>query len=128
MRHRANLPPSSVRNRDIRELSLSNLRKAIRANWVSFPSQIPALPSCRWPGPEHKLVQLYFVMGWSCRQIAARYGMSHQQVRCILNAWRWRAANAGYLQHIPPAETGRRLAELRSSLGVDVVGEPVPAR
>jgi len=97
-------PDPSIRNQDIREIDINNLRKAIRANWVSFPSQVPTFPSCRRPDLEAKVVQLYFVMGWNCVDIAARYGTGYQQVRCILNGWKCRATNAGYIQHIPPAE------------------------
>ena len=103
-RARANWPDPSVRNQNIEEIDISNLGRAIRANWISFPSQVPTFPGCGQPDLQQKLIQLYFVMGWSCANIAARYGLVQDQVRGVLNAWKWRAANAGYLQHIPPAE------------------------
>jgi hypothetical protein len=103
-RFRESLPNSSVRNQNVEEIDISSLSKAIRQNWVSFPSQVPTFPGCGWPNLQHKLIQLYFVMGWSCATIAARYGLARHQVLRILNAWKWRAANAGYIQHIPVAE------------------------
>ena len=116
LRHEAGPPDPSVWNQDIREMDISNLRKAIRANWVSFPSQIPTLPHCGQPGLEHKIVLLYFVMGWNCTRIGARYGLVHLQVRWVLNGWKLRAANAGYIQHIPPMEVNStREAILRRS-------------
>jgi len=122
LRARPSRPDPSVRNQDIREIDINNLRKAIHANWVSFPSQVPTFPSCHRPDLEAKVVQLYFVMGWSCTAIAARYGTGHQQVRCILNAWKCRATNAGYIQHIPPAEV---MGELDDSTSPDASIGPV---
>jgi hypothetical protein len=103
LRGRVN-PDPSVRNRNIEEIDIGDLRRAIRANWISFPSQVPTFPNCYQPDLQHKLVQLYFLMGWSCTNIAARYALPRDRVRGVLNAWKGRAANAGYLQHIPPAE------------------------
>jgi len=109
-------PDPSIRKQEIQEIALSNLRRAIKANWVTFPSQVPTLRQCDQPDLEHKLVLLYFVMGWTCTSIAARYGLAHQQVRHVLNAWKLRAASAGYIQHIPPMEANltRRTIQLRS--------------
>lgn len=86
---------------NIEEIDIKNLRAAIRANWVSFPSQVPTFPSSVYPELQCKLVQLYFVLGWNCADIAARYGLIEQRARDILHAWKWRAANAGYIEHIP---------------------------
>jgi hypothetical protein len=105
---RATRPDPGIRSLSIQEIDIGNLRKAVRANWVSFPSQIPIFPAGRHAHLEPKLVQLYFVMGWSCARIAARYGLAYDQVRHILNEWKWRAANAGYIQHIPCADNGDR--------------------
>ena len=93
-----------VRKQNIQEIEIGILREAIRANWVSFPSQVPTFPNCGLPDLQPKLIQLYFVFGWKCANIAARYGLAQEQVRHILNAWRCRAGSAGYIQHILPAE------------------------
>jgi len=95
-----------ARQQNIEEMDIGRVRAAIRANRASFPSQVPAFPSCGQPELQHKLVQLFFVRGWNCGVIAARYGLTGRRVRSILNAWKWRAANAGYIQHIPPEEAG----------------------
>ena len=91
-----------ARSWNIQDVDIGRLRKAIRMNEVGFPSQIPTFLSAQ-PDLEAKAVQLYFVMGWSCASIAVRYGLTKRLVRSILNTWKVRAANAGYLQHIPPA-------------------------
>ena len=115
LRSRTNRPDPSVRNKNIGEIDISNLRRAIRANWVTFPSQVPTFPTCGQPDLQRKLVQLYFVMGWSCAQIAARYGLVQDRVRAVLGAWKWQAANAGYIQHIPSADVIGQLQPLKSS-------------
>ena len=84
-------------------MTIAELREAIRANWVSFPSQVPAFPTHYRPDVQQKIVQLYFVLGWSCKGIASRYGHTHQWVRQVLNTWKRRAADMGYIQPIPPA-------------------------
>jgi hypothetical protein len=97
------------RQHSVEEIDIKNLRTAIRANWVSFPSQIPVFPSSASPELQSKLVQLYFVLGWNCADIANRYGIVEQRVRDILHGWKFRAANAGYLQHIPPEQAINQL-------------------
>lgn len=108
----ADRPDARIRNRNIAEIDLSNLRRAIRANWISFPSQVPAFPGCGKADLHQKVVQLYFLMGWSCSRIAGRYGLTQDQVRGVLCGWRRHAANAGYLQHIPSIEVMRPLEML----------------
>jgi hypothetical protein len=115
-------PDSKVRDRNIEEIDISNLSKAVRNNWVSFPSKVPTFPGCGWPDLQHKLIQLYFVMGWSCATIAARYGLARHQVLHFLKAWKWRAANAGYIQHIPVAEVLSRWEMWGSSFQSDYRG------
>jgi hypothetical protein len=89
-----------ARNRNIEEADISSVRRAIRANWISFPSQVPTFSGCGQTDVQRKLIQLYFLMGWNCATIAARYGLVPDGVRRILNSWKRRAANAGYLQDI----------------------------
>jgi hypothetical protein len=88
----------------IEELRLDQLRSAIRANRISFPAQVPVFEKHDRPDLQRKIVQLYFVLGWRCNNIAERYGLIRQRVQQILNTWKRRAAETGYLQHIPPAE------------------------
>jgi hypothetical protein len=85
-------------------LSLNSLRAAIRANRVSFPAQVPVFHKHDRPDLQRQMVQLYFVLGWNCDQIADRYGLIRQRVQQILNTWKRRAAQTGYVQHIPEAE------------------------
>ena len=84
-------------------LRLDQLRKAIRGNRVSFPSQVPTFEKHDRPDLQRRLVQLYFVLGWSCEKVAARHGLIHQRVRQILTTWKRRAVAMGYIQYIPAA-------------------------
>ena len=99
---RASVPAAVL---EIGQLSLNDLREAIRCNRVSFPSQVPIFPKHDRPDLQRKMVQLYFVLGWSCGAIARRYGMIRQRVQQILNTWKRRAVEMGYIQHIPEQTT-----------------------
>jgi len=98
----ANRVRPGIRRQSVEQIPNPDLRSAIRANWVSFPSQVPTFPSCGRQDVQRKIAQLYFVSGWRMTAIAARYRLSRQQTRDILDAWKLRAARAGYIQHIPP--------------------------
>jgi hypothetical protein len=87
-----------VSDQNLEEIEMSSLREAIRANWVSFPSQVPTFSPCGQSELQWRAVQLYFVLGWRCAAIAARYGMGQDQVRNILNSWKLRAVRAGFIQ------------------------------
>jgi hypothetical protein len=87
----------------IEELSLAELRRKVRRNRASFPSQVPTFPKHDRPDLQRKLVQLYFLFGWSCNRIALRHGILRQRVQQILSTWKRRAIQMGYIQDIPPA-------------------------
>jgi hypothetical protein len=87
------------------KMRISELRGAIRKNQVSFPSQVPMFPKHDRPDLQRKLAQLYFVLGWSAERIGARYGLGRSRAQQILNTWRRRAVEAGYVQAVPPVET-----------------------
>jgi hypothetical protein len=82
----------------LKETNIADLREAIRANWVSFPSQVPTFPKHDRPDLQRQLAQLYFVLGWNCNDIGARYGLVPARVRQILNMWKHRAVKTGYIQ------------------------------
>lgn len=86
------------------QLRIDQLRQAIRSNWVSFPNPVPTFERHDRADLQWKLVQLYFVLGWSCEAIAARYDLIHQRVRQILKTWKRRAVEMGFVQYIPPPE------------------------
>lgn len=78
------------------------LRTAITRNLVTFPAQIqPFMKRTAGDLPE-RIVQLYFVRGWSVRNICDRYGMSKAMVHKVLAEWRIRAVESGYIQEIEP--------------------------
>jgi len=94
---------SGATETNLREMGIGRLRRAIRRNQVSFPSQVPTFPKHARPDLQRKLVQLYFVLGWSAQRIGARYGLGRSRAQQILNVWRRRAVEMGYVQTIPPA-------------------------
>lgn len=102
-------------NRMIVRLKINALREAIRSNRISFPSQVPVFPKHDRADLQRKVVQLYFLLGWTCGRIGARYGLCHQRVQQILNTWKLRAVQTGYLQVIPQASLIRSLGPLQST-------------
>jgi hypothetical protein len=101
---------------NIERLNIPMLRRAIRANRISFPSQVPVFPKHDRADLQRKMVQLYFLLGWSCSRIGERYNLRRQRVQQILNAWKQRAVQVGYLQAIPPARALRSLRHLPPTL------------
>jgi hypothetical protein len=96
------LPP--LDQNKLNSLRLDQLRVAVRANLVSFPSPVPTFERHDRPDLQWRIVQLYFVLGWGYETIALRYGLVHQRVSQILKTWTRRAIETGYVQYIPPFE------------------------
>lgn len=107
-------PASQFHPPHLGEMDLRDLRKALRANQVSFPSQVPTFTRYDPPDLERKITQLYYLLGWNCGKIGARYGLGSERVREILNTWKRRAVKAGCIQHIPPAEAISQQPMLRT--------------
>ena len=82
---------------------LARLREAIRNRQVSFPSQVPSFPRQYNVEIQWRVVTLYFIRGWTCEQLAARYHVTSSRVRQLLRSWVECAAADGYLQAIPAA-------------------------
>jgi hypothetical protein len=101
-RSRPALPSFDQSNLDT--LRVDQLRAAVRANLVSFPSSVPTFERHDRPDLQWKIVQLYFTRGWGYETIALRFGLVHQRVAQILKTWKRRAIETGYIQHIPPFE------------------------
>jgi transposase-like protein len=49
-----------------------------------------------------RIIQLYFVAGWTVRDISKRYNMTAEMARKSLTEWRIRAISSGYIQEIGP--------------------------
>jgi hypothetical protein len=96
----------------IERLTLNELRRRVRQNRVSFPSQVPTFEKHDRPDVQRKAVQLYFLFGWSCSRIAQRLGLLRQRVQQILSTWKRRAIQMGYIQEIPPAMPSQTVREL----------------
>jgi hypothetical protein len=96
---RPDLPP--LDQGTLNSLRIDQLRAAVRANLVSFPSPVPTFERHDRPDLQWRIVQLYFVFGWGYETIALRYGLVHQRVAQILKTWKRRAIETGYIQHIP---------------------------
>ena len=80
------------------------LRRAVRRNIVSFPSQIQAFLRRPAADMQCRVVLLFFVRGWTSIQIAARLGVPKHVIRGILNEWSVRALALGYIQVIDAEE------------------------
>jgi hypothetical protein len=78
------------------------LRRAIRGNIVSFPSQIPSLPKGSQADMQWRMVLLFFVRGWSVANIAERFHVPRHRVWTLLNGWSVRAMALGHVQVIDP--------------------------
>jgi transposase-like protein len=78
------------------------LRTAITRNLVSFPAQIRSFMKRSSGDLQERIVQLYFVRGWSVRRICERYGLSKAMAHKLLAEWRIRAVESGYIQEIEP--------------------------
>ena len=89
---------------NIEEVGIRGLQKAIRANRVSFPLRVPAFPGCGPLQVQHKIVDLYFLVGWNSTSIAAQYGLTRRQVCDILGRWKRHAVNAGFVHYTPTIE------------------------
>ena len=96
---------------ELDQMRLTHLRKAIRGNRVSFPSQVPLFVRSAPANVQRHAIQLYFLRGWNCGKIARRYGYSRFYIWRIVNQWKQRAVSLGYLHPIPPA-----LADLKEAL------------
>ena len=89
---------------NLSEMPIDELREAVRKNEVSFPAQIPTFPKHDRPDVQRQLVQLYFLMGWSGPKIGVRYGLRRSRVQQILNSWKRRAVELGYIQSVPSVQ------------------------
>jgi hypothetical protein len=96
------------------------LRLAIQENRVSFPAQIPSFARPEVSELQLRIVQLYFIAGWTVERIGNRYTMSDAMVRKTLTAWRVRAIASGYIQEIDPEP-----APPQKELDMDDQGEPL---
>ena len=87
---------------NIAQMRISALRNAIQTSKVSFPAQTPCFNRSR-VDIQWRLVQLYFVQGWSCIQLGRRYNLTRQRIEQLLAEWVDCASTLGYLQEIPSA-------------------------
>jgi hypothetical protein len=78
------------------------LRDSIQANQVHFPMPIPSFPYQYRADIQWRLVELYFIRGWSTKRIAERYGLTSRRIQQSLQHWVVSAMERGYLQAIPP--------------------------
>jgi hypothetical protein len=78
------------------------LRRAVRMNIVTFPSQIPSFPKGSQADVQWRMVLLFFVRGWSVAKIAERFQVPKHRVWTLLNEWSVRAMALGYVQVIDP--------------------------
>ena len=102
------------------------LRTAITRNLVSFPAQVPPFMRRSSGDIQERVVQLYFVRGWSIRRICDRYGLSKAMAHKLLSEWRIRAVESGYIQEISPGTLDELLLEVSAANSSDQLGEQRP--
>jgi hypothetical protein len=78
------------------------LRRAIRRNIVSFPSQVPVFLKQGPEGMQWRAVLLFFVRGWNSPRIAKRFQVPTHRIWQILEDWSVRAFALGYVQVLDP--------------------------
>ena len=76
------------------------LRRAVRGNIVSFPSQIQAFLRRPTADMQCRVVLLFFVRGWRSVDIATRFNVPKHVIWGVLNEWSVRALALGYIQVI----------------------------
>src|SRR5579863_6994732 len=86
---------------DLERLTNHTVRSAIWNQQVSFPSQIPVFEKQTRSDIQWRVVGLYFIRGWSFREIGKRYNLTPQRIMQIVDKWRMRAVTLGYIQEIP---------------------------
>jgi hypothetical protein len=97
---------------------IDNLRREIRNNRISFPAQAPVFQRSR-ADIQWRLVLLYFIRGWTCKQLSARYGLTRQRIEQLIADWVYSAVTHGYLQEIPADGSGLVLPSVKLVSGRD---------
>jgi hypothetical protein len=64
------------------------LQLAVRRNRVCFPSQAPVFGRKPRRDLQWRLAVLYFIHGWSTREIARRYHLTRERCGQIISDWR----------------------------------------
>lgn len=82
--------------------TMRQLRTAILNNEVAFPSPTPQFHGQYRSHIQWRVAVLFLIHGWSCTQLAARYGVSRGRIWLFIQSWIDRAIDLGYLQDIPP--------------------------
>jgi hypothetical protein len=85
---------------------LSHLRRAVRENRLSFPSPVPVFAHQYRADVQWRLVELYFIRGWSFCQLGGRYKVTAGRVRQAIRCWVERAMALNYLQNITTEDAG----------------------
>lgn len=110
------------------------LRTAITRNLVTFPAQIQPFMKRANGDLQERIVQLYFVRGWTVRSICERYAMSKAMVHKLLAEWRVRAVESGYIQEIEPGclvalqPEFNGVSRAERAVPMPLVADPIPAR
>ena len=119
---------------NVADLGLLRLRRAIRNNQVSFPSQVPVFSSQTASDIQWRIVALFFVQNWSAGDLGVRYNCSGSYICKIIAQWVLRASALGYLQEtrildaiidtkIPSIAHGRSAGNRTVPLGKIYLGE-----
>jgi hypothetical protein len=81
---------------------MRQLREAILKNEVAFPSPTPQFQGQYRSDVQWRVAELFLIHGWTCTQLASRYGVRRGRIWLFVKSWIDRALELGYLQEIPP--------------------------
>jgi len=76
------------------------LRQAVQENRVAFPAPVPVFAHEYRADVQRRLVELYFIRGWSFCRLGGRYKVTAGRVRQTIRRWVEHATALNYLQSI----------------------------
>jgi len=110
--------------------TLRQWREAIQNNQIAFPSPVPIFRSQVRADIQWRVAELYLIRGWTCEQLAKRYGVTRGRMWRLVRTWLDRALTLGYLQDIPPAVTtvvAAAYAGISGEAAMPLFSQPPPA-
>jgi len=84
----------------VTKMTLSRLRQEVRENRIAFPAPVPIFAHQHRADVQWRLVELYFVRGWSFSRLSLRYNVTPGRARQTIRRWVERACALHYLQRI----------------------------
>ena len=86
---------------DLRGCTLNQLRAAIQANAVSFPSPTPMFVGREAGHIQWRMAHLFFLAGWSLGELGRRYQMPPWRASLLVRDWADRVIALHLVERIP---------------------------